>query len=85
MAEILTIIGCGLKCGTFLNLSASILIEGFRDKFRQVTLQGCRMAGNGNEQGYVAPVMDIATAPDGMMVQLMNSLGLYHAMMQRDI
>jgi hypothetical protein len=42
------------------------------------------MAGNGNEQGYVAPVMDIATVPDGMMVQFMNSLGLYHAMMQGD-
>jgi len=60
------------------------LIEEFWDTFRQVTLQGCGMAGNENEQGYVAPVMDIATAPDGLMVQFMNSLGLYHAMMERD-
>jgi hypothetical protein len=42
------------------------------------------MAGKRNEQGYVAPVMDIANAPEGMMVQFMNSLGLYYAAMQRD-
>jgi len=42
------------------------------------------MASNGNKQEYVAPVMDIARAPDGLMVQFMNSLGLFHAMVQRD-
>ncbi len=57
---------------------------GFGDTFRQLRLQGCGMAGNGNKQGYVAPVMDIATGPDGLIVQFMNSLGRYHAMMQRD-
>jgi hypothetical protein len=70
--------------GCSFNLTGAILIEGFRDTFRQVTLQGCGMAGKRNEQGYVAPVMDIAIAPEGMMVQFMNSLGLYYAAMQRD-
>jgi hypothetical protein len=79
LGEILTIILFGLPFGMFFDLTGSILIEGFRDTFRQVTLQGCGMAGNGNEQGYVAPVMDITIAPDGMMVQFVNLLGLYHA------